>query len=181
MRALSSPSSIGPEFFGQKSSLSLSPRIIPALGFVLALIAAPADAQVSGRASVVDGDTLEVQGRRVRLWGVDAPESRQTCQRGEVPYRCGQEAANALDRRIAGRSVVCRQEDVDRYQRVVARCSVGGADLGAWLVREGLAVRYPEYAGFAYLVEEIAARRARRGVWAGAFEMPWDWRRAQRD
>ena len=135
---------------------------------------------VAGRASVIDGDTLEVQGRRIRLWGVDAPEGRQTCTRAGASYRCGQVAANQLDRHIAGRPVVCVQVGVNRYRRVVARCAVAGEDLGGWLVREGYAVRYPEYAGTAYLVEEAAARRARRGVWAGQFDLPWEWRRSQR-
>lgn len=146
---------------------------------VLGSCAPPDGAQVTGRASVVDGDTLEVQGQRIRLWGVDAPEGRQTCARAGETYRCGQVAANQLDHRIGGRPVVCVQQDVDRYGRVVARCAVAGDDLGGWLVREGYAVRYPEYAGAAYRTEEAAARRARRGVWAGEFDFPWEWRRSR--
>jgi len=139
-----------------------------------------AHAQITGRAAVIDGDTIELQGQRIRLWGIDAPEGRQTCQRRGSDYRCGQEAANALDRHINARPVVCMQQDVDRYGRVVARCSVGGSDLGAWLVRRGLAIRYPEYAGRAYIVEEASARLGRRGVWAGTFVVPWEWRRERR-
>lgn len=152
---------------------------------ILALILAVASttaahAEITGRASVIDGDTIEVQGQRIRLWGIDAPESGQTCERDGGPYRCGQAAANALDRYLAGRPVVCRPEDVDRYRRVVACCTVGGADLGAWLVRAGMALRHPDYARLSYVVEEIAARHARRGVWAGSFERPWHWRRTRR-
>tara|TARA_R110000850_G_scaffold117196_4_gene233545 strand:- start:246 stop:737 length:492 start_codon:yes stop_codon:yes gene_type:complete len=146
----------------------------------LTACAVPAAAQITGRASVIDGDTLEIQGQRIRLWGIDAPESRQTCTRSVETYRCGQVAANRLDQHIASRPVVCVQVDIDRYRRVVARCSVGRADLGSWLVREGLAVRYPEYAGLSYVVEETAARRARRGVWSGPFDLPWEWRRDRR-
>src|SRR3979490_700256 len=91
-----------------------------------------------GQASVVDGDTLEIHGMRIRLWGVDAPESSQLC-RGEdsLQYRCGAKAANDLDAFIAGRPVNCMPMSLDRYGRTVATCSVGGADLGDWLVRNG--------------------------------------------
>ncbi|MBJ7484352.1 MAG: thermonuclease family protein [Brevundimonas sp.] len=144
------------------------------------ILVAPDPPAIIGRASVIDGDTLDMQGQRIRLWAVDAPEGRQTCDRAGVTYRCGQEAANALDRYIGGRPVRCAERDRDRYRRIVARCSVGGRDLGGWLVREGLAVRYPEYAGRSYMVEEAAARVARRGIWAGTFVRPWDWRRGER-
>lgn len=135
---------------------------------------------VVGRASIIDGDTLEIQDQRIRLWGVDAPESRQICNQPSGAYRCGQTAANQLDQWIAGRPVSCVEDSRDRYRRMVARCEVGGEDVGAWLVRRGYAVRYPEYAGAAYMVQEVAARRDRAGVWSGAFDYPWDWRRAQR-
>ena len=99
-----------------------------------------------GQASVIDGDTLEVHSTRIRLWGIDAPESTQLC-RGEDsdPYRCGAQAANDLDTFIARRPVSCNPINLDRYGRTVARCSVGGADLGEWLVRKGLAVDWPQY------------------------------------
>ena len=84
-----------------------------------------------GRASVIDGDTLEIHGSRIRLWGVDAPESSQLC-RGEdsLQYRCGSKAANDLDAFIAGRPVNCLPMSLDRYGRTVATCSIGGTDLG---------------------------------------------------
>jgi len=94
-----------------------------------------------GQASVVDGDTLEIHGIRIRLWGVDAPESSQLC-RGEdsLQYRCGAQAANDLDTFIARRPVNCLPLSLDPYGRTVATCSVHGADLGEWLVRNGLAL-----------------------------------------
>src|ERR1700687_3093399 len=99
-----------------------------------------------GRASVIDGDTLEIHGSRIRLWGVDAPESSQLC-RGEdsLQYRCGSKAANDLDAFIAGRPVNCLPISLDRYRRTVATCSVGGTDLGDWLVRNGFALDWPQY------------------------------------
>ena len=136
---------------------------------------------VVGRASVVDGDTLDIRGTRIRLHAVDAPESAQTCRNaGGREYRCGQQAALALADHIGAASVSCEQKDVDRYKRIVAVCSARGEDLNAWLVRQGHALAYRQY-GTDYVAEEDAARRARRGIWAGAFTPPWDWRNAQRE
>lgn len=151
-----------------------------AVSLICLVACADRDPGVVGRASVIDGDTLEIQDQRIRLWGVDAPETRQLCTGAGGAYRCGQVAANRLDEWIAGRPVTCVEDSRDRYRRIVARCEVGGDDVGGWLVRQGYAVRYPEYAGVAYMLEELAARRDRLGVWAGAFDFPWDWRRAQR-
>jgi endonuclease YncB( thermonuclease family) len=93
-----------------------------------------------GQASVVDGDTLEIHGNRIRLWGIDAPESSQRCRdEDSLQYRCGAQAANDLDAFIARRPVNCSPLNLDPYGRTVATCSVGGTDLGEWLVRKGLA------------------------------------------
>lgn len=136
---------------------------------------------VVGRASVIDGDTLEIHDRRIRLWGVDAPEGGQSCDAADGSvWRCGQAAANRLDAHLRDRTVSCFEEDTDRFGRMVARCEVDGEDIGAWLVRQGLAVRYARYAGSAYRAEEAAARQDRAGVWAGPFTNPEDWRRARR-
>ena len=99
-----------------------------------------------GQASVIDGDTLEIHGNRIRLWGIDAPESSQLC-RGEdsLQYRCGAQAANDLDAFIARRPVNCPSLSLDPYGRTVATCSVGGTDLGEWLVQRGLALDWPQY------------------------------------
>src|SRR6201998_1189362 len=99
-----------------------------------------------GQASVIDGDTIEIHGTRIRLWGIDAPESTQLCRdEDSLQYRCGAKAANDLDAFIAGRPVNCLQISLDRYGRTVATCSVGGTDLGDWLVRNGLAPDWPQY------------------------------------
>jgi endonuclease YncB( thermonuclease family) len=151
-----------------------------AIAVSLLLLATPVAAgDLVGQATVIDGDTLEIRGQRIRLHGVDAPESRQLCQKSRRNYRCGQQAARALDARIGGRPVRCEERGTDRYGRIVAECYVGDVSLNAWLVRQGHAVAYREYSKD-HIAEEAAAQTARRGIWAGTFQMPWDWRAAQR-
>jgi endonuclease YncB( thermonuclease family) len=132
---------------------------------------------LTGQASIIDGDTLEIHGTRIRLWGVDAPESSQLC-RGEdsLQYRCGAQAANDLDGFIAKRPVSCLPISLDRYGRTVATCLVGDQDLGDWLVRNGLALDWPEYSKRKYEDAQREAEEAGRGMWAGSYVDPWLYR-----
>lgn len=133
---------------------------------------------VSGRARVVDGDSLEIAGVRIRLAGIDAPERTQDCRDADgATYACGEAAARALAALVAGRSVSCTPDDVDRYNRDVAVCSAGGRDLAEALVREGHALAYAQRGRARYAEAERDARQARRGLWAGSFEQPAVWRR----
>jgi endonuclease YncB( thermonuclease family) len=142
-----------------------------------ALIATPS---IVGVASVIDGDTLDVNGQRIRLHGIDAPESRQACQDAKGwDYRCGQQATRALIGKIGGQAVSCDRWDTDRYGRTVAVCWAGGENLNRWLVSEGLAVAYTRYS-MKYIPAELAARIAGRGIWAGDFMAPERWRRRNR-
>ena len=134
---------------------------------------------LSGRARVVDGDSLALAGERIRLHGIDAPESAQTCRASGARWRCGERATRGLRERIGARTVACEERDRDRYGRVVAVCRAGGVDLNAWMVAQGWALAYRRYSR-AYVDEEAAARSARRGLWRGDFVAPWDWRRGER-
>ncbi|MPY75469.1 MAG: thermonuclease family protein [Alphaproteobacteria bacterium] len=135
---------------------------------------------MKGQASVIDGDTIEIHGQRIRFHGIDAPESRQLCDDAhEKPYRCGQKAALALADKIGRRTVTCDPRDKDRYGRVVAVCWIGLTDLNGWLVLEGLAIAYRRYSQD-YIAQEDAARQARRGIWAGSFVAPAEWRKSDR-
>ena len=139
----------------------------------------PAHAEVSGQARVVDGDSLEIGGARIRLFGIDAPERGQSCQEGGELWICGGLARLRLEERISQRRVVCVEKDRDRYGRIVAVCRAGGEDLNAWMVSEGWALAYRRYSE-AYVDEEAGAKAARVGVWRGDFVPPWDWRRGKR-
>ncbi len=108
-----------------------------ALTIALCLLATPALADVAGVASVIDGDTIEVHGQRIRLHGIDAPESQQLCRLDGKPWQCGKDAANALADKIARRPVTCEDFCRDRYKRIIAKCTVVGEDLGAWMVANG--------------------------------------------
>ena len=132
-----------------------------------------------GVASVIDGDTLEIHGQRIRLHGIDAPESGQSCERGALEYRCGQQAALALADKIGQATSRCEQRDIDRYQRIVAVCRLGNMDLNAWMVRQGWAIAYRQYS-LDYVGGENAARTARAGIWAGRFVEPANWRLGNR-
>lgn len=135
---------------------------------------------IVGTALIVDGDTIRIGGTRIRLHGIDAPESEQTCRDGDGnEYRCGQRATSALSNKIGGKTVTCERKDTDRYGRIVAVCRAGGEDLNGWLVSEGHAVAYMRYS-FSYVPEEIEARFAGRGIWAGTFTDPEDWRHRRR-
>lgn len=134
---------------------------------------------VAGAASVIDGDSLVVSGEQVRLYGIDAPESDQVCEKDREVYPCGQVASNALAEKVGRRPVRCEVRDIDRYGRLVAVCFAGNEDLSRWMAREGHAVAY-RYFSDAYIADENAAKKARLGVWAGRFVMPWQWRRGKR-
>lgn len=157
--------------------------LIVALVSAAAILQAPVGASaadLTGRASVIDGDTIEIHGQRIRLHGIDAPEGRQECRRDGRPWRCGTEAANALAGFLGARTVTCRPVDVDRYKRVVARCSVADEDLSAWLVRQGWALDYARYSRGEFQAQQAAAQKARAGVWAGELQPPWEWRASNR-
>jgi endonuclease YncB( thermonuclease family) len=134
---------------------------------------------IAGRASVIDGDTLEIHGQSIRIWGIDAPESAQPCLIQGKPWRCGQKAALALSDQIGQQTVACVERDRDRYGRIVAKCLVAAQDIGAWLVSNGWALDYADYSGGGYSGHESVAAAAKIGIWRGTFDKPWEWRRAK--
>lgn len=150
----------------------------PTIAAALLLLTTPAAAQdVSGPARAADGDSLDLSGIAVRLYGVDAPELMQSCDRGGTTWHCGKEAASKLASLIGGASVVCDQKDVDDYGRIVATCLAGNIDLGGAMIDAGLAVALPHFTD-RYVAAEARARAARRGLWGSTFQMPAEYRAA---
>ena len=153
-------------------------RFVVALCLAL-LPALPAGAEtLTGRARVVDGDTLDIAGDTVRLFGIDAPEHGQICERADGSgWGCGDWAAKELGRRVRGSRVTCKGDERDRYGRLVASCAVNGADIAEGLVRDGAAFAYLKYSQ-RYLAEEKQAAVAGVGLWQGRATRPEDFRAA---
>lgn len=142
----------------------------------------------AGMARVINGDTIRVDGRAFRLWGIDAPEIIQACQQDGRNYACGREAAAYLRTLVspgAGTGVsaasadapriVCVPRTSDQFGRPAAICRLGDVDLGGEMVRAGWALVFAPH-GTDYAAQEAEAREALRGLWAGSFDAPWEWR-----
>ena len=136
---------------------------------------------IVGQAWIVDGDSIRLAGRSIRLEGIDAPEWDQTClDRNGRSWRCGRAASRALRERTRGQRMSCRPRALDRYGRTIATCALAdGSDLNGWMVRQGFAIA----SGFSrtYVPEETEAKEARRGIWDGSFITPAEWRRQKAD
>ena len=157
------------------------------LGLVVMQTGAPAaaDERIFGASfRVVDGDTLHIDDNKIRLAGIDAPERDQICyNRDGEPWACGKMATAFLTGVLAASDVgvECVITGRDRYQRLIGSCFVGNVetniDVQKLMVRFGLAVA--EYAD-TYRVDEIAASRDARGIWAGTFVRPKVWRQQKK-
>ncbi len=146
---------------------------------ILAIPAAAAAQSVSGPASVIDGDSLTVSGVEVRLFGVDAPEGKQTCDRDGQAWPCGEAAAQQLRDLVVGKHVVCRGQGRDTFGRVLAVCSAGYDELNKTMVEQGWATAFRKYSD-AYVAPETRARQARIGIWGSSFFPPEEYRAANR-
>ena len=164
-------------------------KLIVAAGVVLTMVL-PAHADVSGRACVVDGDTLVINGKRahatcmggqrVNLFGIDAPELEQICAapNGRGWY-CGKAAAANVLELVKKRNVVCKGSHRDENGDLLAVCFTGKESVNARMVRTGWALPY-EWHSPMYMDHARAARKARKGIWQGRFTAPWDWRKKNR-
>jgi len=133
------------------------------------------DSEFVGAARVVDGDTVAMRDRRLRLAGIDAPEKDQTCTRGGRPWNCGEQSSAALAAWVGGSILTCLGNTIDKYRRPVVRCTVRGFDVAAWSVENGWSVAGP-IGPSDYKSEEAQARSLRLGLWSGEFLPPWEWR-----
>ena len=140
---------------------------------------------ISGIAKVIDGDTLRIDKKKIRLFGIDAPEKKQQCRRSSLSisfltfgkdYPCGQISADRLRKKINDKLVICKYSSKDRYKRFIAECFLNKTNINAWMVRTGHAVAYKKYSK-KYVAQENIAKKRKLGLWSGTFEMPWDWRK----
>jgi endonuclease YncB( thermonuclease family) len=146
--------------------------------FLLALAPSAVFAQhIAGPATVTDGDSLSIAGVGIRLFGIDAPEGKQTCERDGAAWLCGEEAATQLRSLTADQQVNCEGRGKDAYGRLVAVCSANGFELNKTMVEAGWATAFSKYSDD-YIGAEASAKAARRGIWSSAFDLPENWRSA---
>ena len=155
-------------------------RLLGIVGLTVALLVArPAAAGPDGVIRVIDGDTIDVGATRVRLFGIDAPERDQTCQRSDgADWACGAWVTGEVRRAFEGRRAACEDLGTDRYDRVIARCRVAGRDMADTIVRAGLAQAYRRYSRD-YVDAEKAALVAGRGIFAAQMIAPAEHRAAR--
>ena len=133
--------------------------------------------EISGVPRITDGDTIKILNKRIRFHGIDSPEKKQICIKNSKKYRCGQEATNALKKKINGKRVTCKVQDkLDRYKRYIGTCFLENIDLNKWMVRNGYAVAYKRYSED-YIEDENYAKKNKIGLWSGSFTNPEKWRK----
>ena len=133
--------------------------------------------EIAGSPIITDGDTIKIINKRIRLHGIDAPESKQLCKKNSKEYRCGITATEALVKKINKNQVRCIVQDrLDRYKRYIGVCFVGEVNLNKWMVRNGYAVAYKRYSKD-YIEDENYAKKNKLGLWAGNFIYPEKWRK----
>lgn len=134
---------------------------------------------VAENVRIIDGDRLELDGTRIHLLGIDAPELDQLCGGEGAQYPCGQEAKAALESLLVGvDNIVCEKKDEESDGWMQAVCKANGLDVNAEMVRSGQALAYRDEA-FIYSDEESEAQISGLGLWSGEFQPPWEWRAAQ--
>ena len=141
---------------------------------------------ISGIAKVIDGDTLRINEKKIRLLGIDAPEKKQQCRKAWLSisfftlnkeYPCGEISTDKLKRKINNKPIICKWTDKDRYMRFIAECYKKKLNINAWMVQNGYALAYRKYST-KFIAQENIARKEQLGIWAGSFEMPWDYRKS---
>ena len=141
--------------------------------------------KITGFAKVIDGDTIKINSKKIRLYGIDAPEKKQKCKKTYLTisfmsftkdYMCGELSTQKLIKKINKQKLNCNILDVDRYKRLIGECFKRNINLNSWMVSNGYAVAYRKYSK-KYVSDEINAKNKKLGIWQGKFEMPWDYRR----
>ena len=126
---------------------------------------------------IVDGDTIVLNGEKIRFSGIDTPELRQTCMNGDQKVFCGKLAKMLLVKKIGNKTPECIREGKDVYKRTLAECFINGESLSAFLVRSGYAFAYLKYSD-KFIKDEAFAKKNKLGMWSMKFEYPWDFRKS---
>ena len=125
---------------------------------------------------VIDGDTIVLNGEKIRFSGIDTPELKQMCMKGDQKVFCGMFAKMLLVKKIGNETPKCISEGKDAYKRTLAECFINGESLSAFLVRSGYAFAYRKYSK-KFIKEEEFAKENKLGMWSMKFEYPWDFRK----
>ena len=125
---------------------------------------------------IVDGDTIYLDGEKIRFTGIDTPELKQTCSKDGVKTSCGEIAKQILIKKIGNNSIECIREGKDRYKRTLAECFVNNKSISSYLVRSGYAFAYRKYSK-KFIIDEDFAKDNKVGMWSMKFEFPWDYRK----
>jgi len=126
---------------------------------------------------IVDGDTIVLNGEKIRFSGIDTPELKQTCMKGEQKVFCGMFAKMLLIKKIGNETPKCISEGKDAYKRTLAECFINGESLSAFLVRSGYALAYRKYSD-KFIKDEEFAKENKLGMWTMTFQYPWDFRKS---
>ena len=125
---------------------------------------------------ITDGDTIKINGEKIRFSGIDTPELKQTCIKNGVKNSCGIKAKEMLIDKISNKKVSCIRDGKDQFKRTLAECFVKNESLSRYLVRRGYAFAYRKYSK-KFKKDEDYARMKKIGMWSMEFEYPWDYRK----
>ena len=141
---------------------------------------------ISGKAKIIDGDTIKINKEKIRLDGIDAPEKKQTCKKiylsflifnFQKDYKCGEESTLALSKKLKDKKVKCiLKNSKDKYKRSIGTCYIKNENINGWLVKNGYALAYKRYSK-KYVLDEHYAKENKLGIWRGTFTEPEKWRR----
>ena len=126
---------------------------------------------------IIDGDTIILNGEKIRFSGIDTPELKQTCLNDGQEVGCGVTAKQLLAEKIGNTTIECISEGKDTYKRTLAECFVNGESLSKFLVRSGYAFAYRKYSK-KFVKDEEFAKANKLGMWAMTFQYPWDFRKS---
>ena len=145
--------------------------------------------KIEGVPSVTDGDTIKINGNKIRLFGIDAPEVKQSCKKPYISfsfyslykkYNCGVISTEKLRDKISNKKISCLISNKDRYGRFIGECFYKKLNLNSWMVKNGYAVAYLKYSK-KFVAQENQAKKNKLGIWQGPFINPWEWRKKNKN